>query len=277
MAGPRPNTIKTGALKSKILNLAQTSVYLVKVQPPTAVQSFLNRFGVNYSNQGENLELLCCEASLPGSSLATHDITNDYHGVTEKMAYRRIYDETIDFTFYVDYDYNIIELFDGWMDYISGVGTNKPKGDYLSPYVNYRMNFPSFYKNNIYITKFEKDANEALYYTFVNAFPIAVTAMPVTYEQSNVLKCSVSFSYMRYIRDRVPGSQFQSTRNPNAPGVPELINRQPDPTDDRFLGPPTAKTFLGQPLNSQQTLNELYEAGRAGRIRSAGEFIGPLQ
>ena len=45
----------------------------------------------------------------------------------------------------------------------------------------------------------------------------------------------------------------------------------------RFLGPPQAKTFLGEPLNSQQTLNELYASGRSGRIKTAGEFIGPLQ
>ena len=64
---------------------------------------------------------MCCEATLPGSSLTTHEVNNDYHGVTEKMAYRRMYDETLGLTFYVDRDYKVIELIEGWMDYITGV------------------------------------------------------------------------------------------------------------------------------------------------------------
>ena len=52
--------------------------------------------------QQDQLNLQCTEASLPGSSLATFDINNDFHGVTERHAYRRMFDERIDFTFYVD-------------------------------------------------------------------------------------------------------------------------------------------------------------------------------
>ena len=43
MAGPRPNKINTSTLKSRILNIAQTSVYQVKLQPPSSVTSFLYR------------------------------------------------------------------------------------------------------------------------------------------------------------------------------------------------------------------------------------------
>jgi len=43
------------------------------------------------------------EANLPGSSLATIE-TLDYMGVTERHAYRRLYDDTIDFTFLVTQD-----------------------------------------------------------------------------------------------------------------------------------------------------------------------------
>ena len=41
MAGPKPNRINTTTLKSRILNIAQTSVYQVKLQPPGPVQDFL--------------------------------------------------------------------------------------------------------------------------------------------------------------------------------------------------------------------------------------------
>ena len=71
-----------------MLNLAQTSVYQVKVQPPPSVVAFMNSRGVVYNTDGDNLELLCSETTLPGTSLTTTEVTNDYHGVTEKMAYR---------------------------------------------------------------------------------------------------------------------------------------------------------------------------------------------
>ena len=60
-----------------------------------------------------------------------------------------------------------------------------------------------------FLTKFEKDhfkrdfsttrggtkstSRSVLDYTFVQAFPLSLTAIPVSYEDSQVLKCSVSF------------------------------------------------------------------------------------
>ena len=150
---------------------------------------------------------MCAEASLPGSSLATHAVENDYHGVSEQMAYRRIYDETIGLTFYVDRNYKIIELLEGWMDYISGVDNTR---DFKSPYAGYRMAYPKTYKQDIFLTKFEKDhfshqsnlPRTTLHYTFVNAFPKSLTAMPVSYEGSQILRCSVSFNFIRYVSER---------------------------------------------------------------------------
>ena len=57
------------------------------------------------------------------------------------------------------------------------------------------------------ITKFEKNLfsqdpvrgrTRPLRYTFIDAFPRSISAMPVTYDASDLLKCSVSFSYTRY-------------------------------------------------------------------------------
>ena len=206
MAGPSPNFQKVSSLKSKILHVAQTSVYQVKIQPPDPVVKFLNSSGrdVNYNSSGENIELMCSETNLPGSSLETHDVTNDFPGVTEKMAYRRIFDETIDFTFMVDRDYSVIEFLDGWMNYVTGDGTTFSRADMVDRTAYYRMNYPEDYKSdNLYITKWEKDnSNSSMTYQFIGAFPLSIVSTPVSYEASGVLKCSASFSYMRYIRTR---------------------------------------------------------------------------
>mgnify|MGYP003112397559 CR=1 FL=1 len=206
MAGPSPNIINTSTVKGRILNLAQTSVYQVKLQPPEEVKSYLNESwtGVNYAVDGFDIELLCTETNLPGQTMATHDQTLDYPGVTEKMAYRKIYDDRIDFTFMVDKEYNVIQFLEGWIDFVAGQGTTFDSDEYVNRTRYYRMNYPNDYKTDaLYITKFEKDVKEsALTYQFVGAFPLAITATPVSYNASDVLRCSASFSYMRYVKRR---------------------------------------------------------------------------
>ena len=204
MAGILPEKLRVTDIKSRLLNVAQTSQYRLTLPVPSAVKSRVSDLsGLDL----DNVNLLCSEANLPGSSLATHDVTNDYQGVTEKMAYRRIYDDTLGLTFYVDRNYNVIRLFERWIDYISGI-TDPEK--YKSPFTNQRVAYPKTYKNDIFVTKFEKDhySEESsvkkgiLEYTFVQAFPRDITAIPVSYEASQVLKCNVSFSFIRYVVEK---------------------------------------------------------------------------
>jgi hypothetical protein len=210
MPGPYPNSVKTSALKSKILHVAQTSVYQVKVQPPIKVLTFLNARNFNYYADGENVELMCSAASLPGVNLFTHEATNDFAGMSEKMAYRKDFGNTLDLTFMVNNRYDVIELFDGWVDFIAGQTTNN-RG-YENSAVSYRMNYPNSYRSPIHVTKFEKNAraerkrniNDSyqLRYTFIDAFPISIAPTQVSYEASDVLKYNISMSYTRYIRER---------------------------------------------------------------------------
>jgi len=216
MANVTPRPYRTSELKSRITNLAQTSVYQIKIQPPPGVFQFLKEFGreFDYIREGENLEILCESAMLPGSAAATHDVTNDYAGVSEKMVYRRMYDGNMDLTFLVDHDYNVIEFFDGWIDYTTGVGRNGSRNMYKSRYANYRMSYPNDYRSEMYLTKFEKDVAypgsssssnaepKQLQYTLVGAFPESITSMPVSYGASDLLRCTVSMSYIRYVRER---------------------------------------------------------------------------
>ena len=203
-------------LKSKILHLAQTSVYQIKLAPPPNVLTHLKNNGFDYSLDGENVELLCNSCSLPGTSLSTHEIVGDYTGVRERMVYRRQYDDTVDLTFYVDHDYKVVNLFEGWINYISGQGNgqrlsnvNARKRD-----TNFRLNYPVSYMTNMYIVKFEKDVSPnqdifldddtyQLTYTLVNAFPLNIMSTPVSYDSSQILKYTVSMAFMRYTVDNI--------------------------------------------------------------------------
>lgn len=217
-ANSNPRTIDS--LKSTILSPALTSHFAVLIKPPVEVEKFLinpNRFET-FDAGGTKLNeimLLCSEASLPGSTLFTHEVTNDYPGVTEKMAYRRQYDDYSSFSFYVDINYEIIEFFESWMNFIVNEDN---RNDYSKANVSYRMKFRDDYAGEIAITKFERDSGvvintrqtntiatprKILNYQFVKAFPISIDSMPVSYEGSTVLKCNVNFTYLRYVRERL--------------------------------------------------------------------------
>ena len=160
------------------MNLVSDLNLSSKIQPPPNVLNFLRTWGTRlYTDDGENIELLCHQTTLPGTSFSTTETTNDYAGSRERMVYRRMYDSTIDMTFYVDKSYDVIEFFEGWVDWISGYNKRTPTiGDegemYRSGVSYYRMNYPNTYRTPIYVTKFEKNLSEKqMVYEFVDAFP----------------------------------------------------------------------------------------------------------
>lgn len=217
MANIKPRPYKIEELKSRILQPALTSHYLVWTEPTESVTNWIKEKGqslgdatLTSSLSTENISISCNEASLPGSTFFTHDIMV-YNGVAEKFAYMRSYDDRADFTFYVDTQYLQLKYFEAWMSYIANEEYNKSKaargGVTVSTY-NYRMNFPVTYRKDIYITKFErsfgglktgKEPNDrSLTYVFKDAFPISMNSIPVSYDSSELLKCTVSFAYTRY-------------------------------------------------------------------------------
>lgn len=244
MAAPSPSVKKISDIKSTLLRPALTSHFVCNFTLPQGGSGFFTPRGIDVSSfkMDDRLSLACSEASLPGSSLATIDIDNDHHGVSEKHAYRRLYDDRADFTFYVSSeDYYVIKFFEAWIGY----AVNEQYGNQNnanSKNYNYRVNYPKdYYSNALSITKFERDFGKSgsskLTYNFVNAYPISITSMPVSYDTSSLLKCTVSYTYQRYwIEDFLVPVTNNSTSNQNSPGNPEfnvsdasgrLLNRLP--------------------------------------------------
>lgn len=279
MAGIRPDRLTISDIKSRLLNVAQTSLYRLTLPVPATVRTFIAQRGINTLDI-DNISLLCTEANLPGSTLATHDVTNDYHGVSEKMVYRRIYDETADMTFYVDRDYKVVEFFESWIDYSVGIGDVFTRNEFKSPYVHHRAEYADNYKINFYLSKFERDhhfngSSRTLDYTFVSAFPISIQAMPVSYDQSQILKCNVSFSFIRYVMQRSGTSSVSVLRNSNAPGISELGQFTPG---DEFINPQfgiSSGTFSNNPLEGDEIINSQVRRVEEG-LPYVGRNIGPI-
>jgi len=149
-----PTARTVADIKSKLLHPALTSHFEVKIPKPSDLDDkgkdkfndFLiaNKYPVSSVAQ-DQLNLLCSETILPGSNLATLDINNDHTGVTERHVHRRVYDDRIDFTFYVDaVNYLPIQYFELWMKFIVGESIAGDVGVDDSNYF-YKMTYPEEY------------------------------------------------------------------------------------------------------------------------------------
>lgn len=206
-----PSPKRISQIKSSLLRPALTSHFEVEIAFPSSIQSALG-------TEKETLLLSCSEASLPGSRLATSEINNSRTGVTERHAYRRLYDESIDFTFYVDAkNYLAINTFETWIRFIM----NEDVNDAMSKDYAYNSRYPDEYimDQGLIVRKFERDYESQLTYNFVRSFPISISSMPVSYDTSSLLKCTVSMSYIRYLVKESVGGSNQPTTTTTQPNV----------------------------------------------------------
>tara|TARA_B100000287_G_scaffold284284_1_gene267920 strand:+ start:24 stop:839 length:816 start_codon:yes stop_codon:yes gene_type:complete len=251
-------------IKANLLRPALTSHFEVEVPIPPS-PNFRTALGVNQ----DKLNLMCSDATLPGSNLATIDVNNDFTGVTEKIAHRRVFDDRIDLTFYVDAgNYTPIIFFESWMEFIAngrfpGASMRDNARDLSSGSYYYRMQYPDgsgsglggYRATGLKVRKFERDHHQQpglLEYEFVKSYPLAINSMPVSYDTSSLLKCTVSMSYIRYVL-RSSAQFANSSYNPagpmnpfqqaeyNAGGLNGLIGNLADVavtsiTGNRFLG-----------------------------------------
>ena len=169
----------------------------------SSIQNYVrNNLGILNADDfiSREMGILCFDASLPATALATAEVKDNFMGVPQEFAHSRLYTD-IDFSFYVDQDYTLLRIFEGWMDYITS-GAERDVDDLQKPYYR-RLKYPDTYKvSSMYISKFEKNADRGITYQFINAFPKSITPIPVTYGAADLLKVSVSFNYDRYIVNR---------------------------------------------------------------------------
>ena len=198
-----PRVKKTEQIRSLFQKVATTNHYEVFFSgfgSMRKLRGYITSRSPRVSNSfiSRDLGLLCNSAELPATTMATSQIEGNRMGIVEKFAHSRVYTDS-SFTFYVDSDYKVLEFFELWQEFIAS-GSDESDGADKSHLAYYhRMQYPQEYKvDTIKIQKFNKDHFRSVQYTFLNAFPVAVSAMPVSYDGNSVLECQVTFSYDRY-------------------------------------------------------------------------------
>tara|TARA_R100000005_G_C4955367_1_gene174088 strand:+ start:41 stop:1078 length:1038 start_codon:yes stop_codon:yes gene_type:complete len=244
---PNKGLVSVSDVKTKLLSPATTSHFLLEVGFPrgTVGEELRTFLGV----EQDTFLLQCCDTSLPGSSFATMNIDNDRTGVTETHAYRKVFDNRIDITFYVDSEYHLsIQFFELWMKFIAGedLALNTKSQNFSSNNYNYRFRYPDEYiaDSGFKITKIEKDfysevrtsnvlenianiftgsdfgdtkpiqTGHFLEYSFLRTFPLAINSMPVSYDTSQLLKVTVQMSYVKYKMNNLDGYNEGKGVNP---------------------------------------------------------------
>ena len=145
MPAPRPRGISD--IMPKLQNVAQTSKFMVKfVLPNSPLRRFMRQKGINDRFITDNIGLLCSDAVLPGSAMASLNTAGDYQGLVEKFAHTRQFTQ-INIDFYVDNEYKSLKFMEHWMEYIAGQSDADPVRDAY----HFKMAYPDEYLSLIHI------------------------------------------------------------------------------------------------------------------------------
>lgn len=202
MPGPK----KISDIKNTFSDLAQSSHYEVQFHDfPFGMKQNFAENGVLKSFYNNTAGLLCYNAVLPGSSVATATIEGNFTGVQQQYAHTKIFNN-INLSFYCDSQYQVLRFFESWMAYITGgngIPNNSASANPKNPGYFYRMRYPrgtTGYKcDSMRIYKFDRDYKAAVAYSFVGLFPVSITSTPIGYEsQNSILRISIDFNYERH-------------------------------------------------------------------------------
>lgn len=156
------------------------------------------------------VSFLAYDTSLPGTSFQTTEVYGDVQGITQTFANRRTF-SPVDISFYIQSNYQTISYFDDWINSANGIAPLT--GGELLQNSYFKFNYPNTYKKEIKIIKYEKNIRaqserlkkgggindpNSITYVLINAYPTNVSAIPVSYDQSSVLRMTVTFNYDRY-------------------------------------------------------------------------------
>ena len=172
-----PNNIIENLLNlpNAIFGTVSEAIGSVTGQAPVGSNATLSRY----------LALQCESAELPGRTILTQDAK--VYGPTYKVPYQSQYNE-ITLTFLCTNEFWERKLFDRWLEAIMPSDTNNlrfPKGSqtYMTP---------------IKVIQYDDFIKQIYAVELIDAFPIGVSAQPLSWSEDGFHRLSVQFAYQRY-------------------------------------------------------------------------------
>lgn len=186
---PRPEDIGSfwTRMTTKGGGVAKVSRFLIQIMPPP----FPRKERLNFPEVQERMRDLtfqCEAAELPGRNISTNDIT--LAGPTIKLPYGSNYGD-ITLNFICTNDMYERKLFDDWLNYINNTQ-------------NFMTTFREDYATSVYIFQYDEGGDRAREpsVTFgvelVEAYPITINSMGLTWGDESIHKLGVTFAYTYY-------------------------------------------------------------------------------
>ena len=132
------------------------------------------------------LALQCESAELPGRTLMTQDVK--VYGPTYKVPYQSQYNE-MTLTFICTNEFWERKLFDRWLEAIMPSDTNN---------LRYAKEEDTRYMTPIKVIQYDDFIKQIYAVELVDAFPIGVSAQPLSWAEDGFHRLSVQFAYQRY-------------------------------------------------------------------------------
>ena len=215
-----PTNYPINMIRSRFQTVALDNKYQIFIEPNLDVYNAAAAAGIEKRFVDEDLGLYVSDSVLPGSSFADVEVSGDRQGITERMPFKRIYDD-VTFTFMVDRDYKVMKFFEAWVQLINplhGQVDGKANNQVMT------LRYPKQYKCTMSVAKYNKDyfhqdtftnglPNDNagfLYYCFIRAWPLSISSTPINYDSGSVLKLNVTFRYERYVMENVTIGMIRS-------------------------------------------------------------------
>ncbi len=241
----RPKKYPINDIRSRFQTVALDNKYQIFMEPNLNVYNAAASVGISRRFVDEDLGLYVSEAVLPGSSFADVEVSGDRQGITERMPFKRIYDD-VTLTFMVDREYKVLRYFEAWLQLINPLhGQIEGKADNQIMTLSY----PKDYKCTMSVAKFNKDYFRRgigyVYYCFIRSWPLSIASIPVSYGSGSLLKLNVTFRYERYTMKNVT----RGIRRSGWKGYSDSF----DPWMGNYVNDPNQGFISGEPRISQET------------------------
>lgn len=176
------NQFKSTFLKSGVM---RNDRFYVEIGLPSALGA--------YQNAVPMIPFAAEATNLPGVMLATSEITRFGVGPTQKNPYRPIFVD-LSVSFISDGNRIIYDFFYNWINTIVKFSTpDAPKSNF------YEVGYRESYVSNITITTVDELNRRIIVIELVDAFPIALGDMPVSWSNSNeYMHVPVTFAYSNW-------------------------------------------------------------------------------
>jgi hypothetical protein len=155
----------------------------------------LQRFPSGADDVTDDLSFLCKSTVLPGQSITATVV--DFRGRQIKLAGDSRAFEDWQMTIINDTTFNIRNSFEQWMEKINNMSTNGGATN------------PIDYQTDIIVQQLDRDENVLKTYTLINAFPVGLGEIAVSYDTNDTIEdFTVDFAYEYYTAQIGDGGAF---------------------------------------------------------------------